>query len=101
MSGTPSGRDALTERILPKMTLGDGSAASMTGPPPPLPDHLDAAGRATARFEVKGNAISTHTSKFTSSFRTTHSSALLRADEPPKQSPAERALLPSNVPELF
>ncbi|MCJ1247491.1 hypothetical protein MMC30_004705 [Trapelia coarctata] len=52
-------RDALTERNLPKMTLSDGSSASMTGPPPPMPDHLDAAGRAAARFEVKGNAIIT------------------------------------------
>ncbi|KAI9732798.1 MAG: hypothetical protein M1834_003736 [Cirrosporium novae-zelandiae] len=52
-------RDALTSRVLPKMTLGDGSFSSKTCPPPPMPSHLDATARAALRFSVKGNAIIT------------------------------------------
>ncbi|MCJ1395528.1 hypothetical protein MMC18_008414 [Xylographa bjoerkii] len=51
-----SSRDNLTERLLPQMTLSDGS---LTGSFAPLPDHLDGAGRAQKRFEVEGNAIIT------------------------------------------
>ena len=52
-------RDALTDRVLPFMTLSDGSEASSTGPPPPLPHYLNAEGRAIARFAVEGNVVST------------------------------------------
>ncbi|MCJ1316727.1 hypothetical protein MMC15_002048 [Xylographa vitiligo] len=51
-----SSRDTLPDRRLPQMTLSDGS---LTGPPLPLSDLLDGAGRAQQRFEVKGNAIIT------------------------------------------
>ena len=46
-------RDSLKDRELPFMTLSDGSASSMTGPPPPLPLYLNAEGRALARFAVE------------------------------------------------
>jgi len=52
-----SERDALIDRRLPTMTLSDGSASSMTGPPAPFPHYLSAAGRAQYRFAVEGNAI--------------------------------------------
>ncbi|KAL1617935.1 hypothetical protein SLS54_007468 [Diplodia seriata] len=52
-------RDALVNRQLPEMQLSDGSAASMTGPPPPAPHYLNAEGRARYRFSVEGNAILT------------------------------------------
>ncbi|KAI7709126.1 hypothetical protein KC353_g10597, partial [Hortaea werneckii] len=52
-------RDELSSRTLPFMTLSDGSSASLTAPPPPLPHYLKAEGRALARFAVEGNAIIT------------------------------------------
>ncbi|KAL9075797.1 MAG: hypothetical protein Q9157_003898 [Trypethelium eluteriae] len=52
-------RDALVNRKLPEMVLSDGGPASLTSPPPSLPQHLNAEGRATKRFSVKGNAIIT------------------------------------------
>jgi len=52
-------RDDLSSRTLPFMTLSDGSEASMTGPPPPLPHYLNAEGRALARFAVEGNVVVT------------------------------------------
>ncbi|MCJ1385741.1 hypothetical protein MMC17_008864 [Xylographa soralifera] len=45
-----SSRDILTERLLPQMTLSDGS---LTGPPVPLSDFLDGASRAQKRFKVE------------------------------------------------
>ncbi|KAL9084896.1 MAG: hypothetical protein Q9165_007849 [Trypethelium subeluteriae] len=59
MTENATARDALVNRKLPEMVLSDGSPASLTSPPPPLPQHLDAEGRATRRFAVKGNAIIT------------------------------------------
>lgn len=53
-----SERDALSSRAIPFMELSDGSAASLTAPPPPLPHYLNAEGRAMARFAVEGNAVS-------------------------------------------
>lgn len=55
-----SERDALSSRAIPFMELSDGSAASLTAPPPPLPHYLNAEGRAMARFAVEGNAVSTY-----------------------------------------
>ncbi|KAI4129907.1 MAG: hypothetical protein LQ338_001992 [Usnochroma carphineum] len=52
-------REALTSRSIPSMTLSTGDAASMTGPPPPMPHYLTAEGRAVKRFAVEGNAIMT------------------------------------------
>nr|POE75453.1 nadp-dependent mannitol dehydrogenase [Quercus suber] len=52
-------RDSLTSRTLPFMTLSDGSEASLTGPPLPLPHYLTHEGRAVARFAVEGNVIVT------------------------------------------
>ncbi|EGP88311.1 unnamed protein product [Zymoseptoria tritici ST99CH_1A5] len=52
-------RDSLTSRTLPFITLSDGSLASKTGPPPPLPHYLNAEGRALARFAVEGNVVIT------------------------------------------
>ena len=52
-----SARDALTERVLPRMTLSTGDESSLTGPPPPPPHYLNAEGRARFRFEVEGNAM--------------------------------------------
>lgn len=54
-------RDALTERMVPRTIWNDCHAALRTGPPPPIPQYLDAAGRATKRSQVEGNAISTFT----------------------------------------
>ena len=51
-------RNDLSSRVLPFMSLSDGSEASMTGPPPPLPHYLNAEGRALARFAVEGNVVS-------------------------------------------
>lgn len=39
------------------MKLSDGSEASMTGPPAPLPHYLNAEGRSLARFAVEGNIV--------------------------------------------
>jgi len=55
----PTARADLASRTLPKMTLSDGTASSMTGPPPPMPHYLSAEGRAIKRFAIEGNAIST------------------------------------------
>ncbi|KEQ99925.1 hypothetical protein AUEXF2481DRAFT_1393 [Aureobasidium subglaciale EXF-2481] len=54
-----SERDALSSRAIPFMELSDGSDASLTAPPPPLPHYLNAEGRAMARFAVEGNAVIT------------------------------------------
>ncbi|KAL9627472.1 MAG: hypothetical protein Q9164_007598, partial [Protoblastenia rupestris] len=59
MADSNTARDALTSRVLPQMSFSDGSAASMTGPPPPMPHYLNAEGRAIKRFAVEGNAIFT------------------------------------------
>lgn len=50
-------RGDLVNRVIPEMTLSDGSAASMTGPPLPFPHYLNAEGRAQYRFAVQGNAV--------------------------------------------
>jgi len=54
-----SDRDELSSRTLPFMTLSNGSPASLTAPPPPLPHYLNTEGRALARFAVEGNVVST------------------------------------------
>ncbi|KAI4730383.1 NAD(P)-binding protein [Aureobasidium sp. EXF-10728] len=54
-----SERDALSSRAIPFMELSDGTDASLTAPPPPLPHYLNAEGRAMARFAVEGNAVIT------------------------------------------
>ncbi|KEQ73209.1 NAD(P)-binding protein [Aureobasidium namibiae CBS 147.97] len=54
-----SDRNALSARAIPFMELSDGSDASLTAPPPPLPHYLNAEGRAMARFAVEGNAVIT------------------------------------------
>jgi len=59
MAPAPTDRDALTARVLPQMTLGDGTPSSLTGPPAPEPHHLSGEERARFRFSVKGNAIVT------------------------------------------
>ena len=59
MPKSTNDRASLTSRILPQMTLSDGSTSSMTGPPPPMPHYLTAEGRAIKRFAVEGNAIRT------------------------------------------
>lgn len=46
-------RESLTARVLPFMTLSDGSESSQTAPPAPLPHYLNAEGRALARFAVE------------------------------------------------
>lgn len=52
-------RNSLTSRVLPFMQLSDGSDASLTAPPPPMPHYLKPEGRAMARFAVEGNVVST------------------------------------------
>ncbi|KAI5855128.1 oxidoreductase [Durotheca rogersii] len=52
-------RSDLTHRILPRVLLSDGSAGSLTAPPPPLPRETLAGTRAQERFRVAGNAIVT------------------------------------------
>ena len=52
-------RDALTSRLIPFMTLSDGSDASLTAPPAPMQHYLNNDGRAVARFAVEGNIVST------------------------------------------
>lgn len=59
MAPAPNDRDALSTRILPQMTLSDGSDSSMTGPPAPMPHYITPDGRAQLRFSVEGNAIIT------------------------------------------
>jgi hypothetical protein len=51
-------RENLTTRTIPFMELSDGSAASLTAPPAPLPHYLNAEGRAIARFAIEGNVVS-------------------------------------------
>ncbi|KAI1479282.1 oxidoreductase [Daldinia eschscholtzii] len=51
-------RPDLTARILPQITLGDGSPGSLTAPPPPL-TQIPVASRAQERFRVTGNAVVT------------------------------------------
>ncbi|KAI1465372.1 oxidoreductase [Daldinia caldariorum] len=51
-------RSNLTTRILPQITLGDGSPGSLTAPPPPL-SQIPATSRAEERFRVTGNAVVT------------------------------------------
>lgn len=51
-------RDNLTNRTIPFMELSDGSDASLTAPPAPLPHYLNAEGRAIARFAIEGNVVS-------------------------------------------
>jgi NAD(P)-dependent dehydrogenase (short-subunit alcohol dehydrogenase family) len=59
MPPAPTDREALTARKIPHMTLSDGNSSSLTGPPVPIPNTLDAEGRAQLRFAIKGNAIVT------------------------------------------
>jgi sorbose reductase len=51
-------RDNLTTRKIEFMELSDGSDASLTAPPAPLPHYLNAEGRAIARFAIEGNVVS-------------------------------------------
>ena len=51
----------------------DGSEASMTGPPPPLPHYLNAEGRALARFAVEGKTAKIEALKLNSSQHAPHS----------------------------
>jgi sorbose reductase len=59
MAPAPTSRDELAARILPEMTLSDGSESSMTGPPAPMPHYITTDGRAQVRFSIEGNAIIT------------------------------------------
>ncbi|KAI0593652.1 hypothetical protein F4775DRAFT_576979 [Biscogniauxia sp. FL1348] len=52
-------RSDLTSRVLPRISLGDGSPDSLTAPPPPLPHDAPPPVRAQERFRVRGNAIVT------------------------------------------
>ncbi|KAI0150102.1 NAD(P)-binding protein [Hypoxylon sp. NC0597] len=52
-------RSDLKSRVLPQISLGDGSPGSLTAPPPPLPREAPAATRAQERFRIRGNAIVT------------------------------------------
>ncbi|KAI1100807.1 NAD(P)-binding protein [Jackrogersella minutella] len=52
-------RSELKTRVLPQITLGDGSPGSLTAPPPPLPREIPATSRAQERFRITGNAIVT------------------------------------------
>ena len=61
MTESKTNRDALKDRQLPEMTFSTGLPSSLTGPPDPVPQDLDADGRALYRFAVEGNAISTLT----------------------------------------
>lgn len=62
-------RDALTSRVLPFMTLSDGSDSSLTAPPAPMPHYLNNDGRAVARFAVEGNVVRTSNPLLSSSRR--------------------------------
>lgn len=57
MADPNDSRAALTSRVLPQMAFSDGSFASMTGPPPPMPHYLNSEGRAMKRFAIEGNAV--------------------------------------------
>ncbi|KAI1500217.1 hypothetical protein F5X99DRAFT_255205 [Biscogniauxia marginata] len=52
-------RSDLASRVLPRVSLGDGSPGSLAAPPPPLPRDTPPVVRAQERFRVKGNAIVT------------------------------------------
>ncbi|KAI1259231.1 oxidoreductase-like protein [Xylariaceae sp. FL1019] len=52
-------RSELASRILPQMTMGDGSPGSLSSPPPPFPRDQSPTARAVERFSVQGNAIVT------------------------------------------
>ncbi|XDG08640.1 hypothetical protein ABKA04_008255 [Annulohypoxylon sp. FPYF3050] len=52
-------RSDLTTRVLPQISLGDGSPGSLTAPPPPLSREIPAITRAQERFHITGNAIVT------------------------------------------
>ncbi|KAI5918664.1 hypothetical protein F4810DRAFT_715267 [Camillea tinctor] len=52
-------RSDLTSRVLPRISLGDGSPDSLTAPPPPLPRDAPPVVRAQERFRVRGNAVVT------------------------------------------
>ncbi|EGO03764.1 hypothetical protein SERLA73DRAFT_175392 [Serpula lacrymans var. lacrymans S7.3] len=58
MAPAPANRDDLKTRILPQMTLSEGSNP-LTSPFPPLPKDLLPAEKAIRRFAVEGNAIVT------------------------------------------
>lgn len=51
-------RSQLTSRVIPKMSLGDGTPGSLSGPMPPLSQKTPKS-RALERFAVIGNAIVT------------------------------------------
>jgi len=55
----PTAREALASRVLPQMTLSDGSEASMTRPPLPMPAEPRPELRAQLRFNVQGSAVIT------------------------------------------
>ena len=57
MGDKQSSREDLESRVLPSMTLSDGSESSMTAPPAPFSKDLSATERAAKRFEVKGNIV--------------------------------------------
>ncbi|KAI0158329.1 oxidoreductase-like protein [Xylariaceae sp. FL1272] len=52
-------RSELASRILPQMTMGNGSPGCLSAPPPPFPRDLPPAARAIERFSIQGNAIVT------------------------------------------
>ncbi|KAI1078979.1 NAD(P)-binding protein [Whalleya microplaca] len=52
-------RAHLKDRIIPQISLGDGSSGSLTAPPPPLPCETPPAARAQERFRIAGNAVVT------------------------------------------
>ena len=52
----PDDREALAQRSIPWMELGDASS-TLTAPPKPFGDDVSPAERAMLRFTVQGNAI--------------------------------------------
>ncbi|KAI2463138.1 NAD(P)-binding protein [Annulohypoxylon bovei var. microspora] len=52
-------RSDLKTRVLPQISLGDGSPGSLSAAPPPLPRDIPATSRAQERFHITGNAIVT------------------------------------------
>ncbi|KAI0169399.1 oxidoreductase [Hypoxylon sp. FL1284] len=54
-----TGRSDLTTRVLPQISLGDGSSGSLTALPPLIPLEVPPAIRAQERFRVSGNAVVT------------------------------------------
>lgn len=71
-NSTNNARESLASRTLPQMTFSDGSEASMTGPPPPMPHYLTGEGRAVKRFAIEGNAMRMSTFEKASTFLTLH-----------------------------